>query len=75
MSERTIRRSVFATVLAAFGLVGSIRNEAQAYNDVSLRTGKKARNNYAQKANARIKKVAKWRKRNRIAARSRQAHA
>lgn len=70
MSERTIRRSIFATVLAAFGIMaGSYRNPEPAYNVPEK--GKKIRHNYAQRAEARIKKVANWRKRNKIARRSR----
>lgn len=73
MSERTIRRSIFATVLAAFGMAGgSYRNFEKPYSADDLPKGKKIRHNYAQKAEARVKKVANWRKRNRIAARSRQ---
>ena len=73
MSERTIKRSVWSGLLAAFGIAAAVsyRNvEAQRILD-SDKKGKKFRNNYAQKVGAKVRKVRRWRKRNRISSVSR----
>lgn len=72
MSERTIRRSVWFSVAAALGLMGSSYRAADnALSQLDTNKRSRSRNNYHQKADARVLKVQRWRKRNKIAARSR----
>lgn len=71
MSERSIRRSVWRQMMPIFAAIG-IMSAQDLDRNLDDNKHSRARNNYSQKSASRIKKVARWRKRNRVASASRK---
>lgn len=73
MSDKSIKRSVWNRLAPVFGIAAALGFRSMDAATGALDDTKKMRfrNNFAQKAEAKIKKVHRWRKRNRIAKRSR----
>jgi hypothetical protein len=73
MSERTIRRSVWGALAVLAGLSDySHRNVEGATRGMDAPVKTRIRNNYTQKATARVRRVARWRRANKTARLSRK---